>query len=93
MAQPNMKRTADYKLKIVLEALKGDKTLIQLASEHEIHPRQITKWRDKFLEEAKNIFSTQRMQQQDPDKERLVHIINQLTCELEFIKKKLKKNL
>jgi transposase-like protein len=93
MPKPPKKRSSDYKLQIVLESLNGSKTLTQLASEHSTHPRQILRWRDKFLCEAENIFKDQRVQQQtDPDKEKLLHIIDNLTLELEFLKKKLKRN-
>jgi transposase-like protein len=93
MSKPPKKRSSDYKLQLVLESLKGDKTIAQLASEHGMHPRQILRWKHKLLDEADNIFMDQRAQQQtDPDKEKLLHIIEQLTLELEFLKKKLKRN-
>jgi transposase-like protein len=93
MSKPPKKRSSEYKLQLVLESLKGDKNIAQLASEHEMHPRQILRWKDKLLSEADNIFKDQRTQQQtDPDKEKLLMIIDQLTLELEFLKKKLRRN-
>jgi len=93
MSKPPKKWSADLKLKLVFESIKGNKTITQLASEHGLHPRQILRWREKLVSEAENIFMDQRMQQQtDPDKEKLLHIIDQLTLELEFVKKKLKRN-
>lgn len=93
MTKPAKKRSAEYKLNLVLESLKGDKTVAQLASEHEMHPRQILRWKEKLLNEADNIFADQRMRhQEDPDREELLHIINQLNAELEFLKKKLKRS-
>lgn len=93
MAKAPKKRTPEFKLNLVLESLKGDKTIAQLATEHEMHPKQIQRWRDKFLEEGKAIFVHKTTQKQsDPDKEKLLHIIDQLTLELEFLKKKLKKS-
>lgn len=93
MGKPLKQRTADFKFKLVLESLKGDKTLIQLAAEHQIHPRQIQLWRNQFLDEGSNIFQDKRKQTpSDPDKERFLQIINQLTLELDFVRKKLKRN-
>ena len=93
MSKPPKKRTSDYKLQLVLESLKGDKTIAQLASEHGMHPRQILRWKNKLLDYTESIFSDKRFQQQtDPDKEKLLHVIDQLTSELEFLKKKLKRN-
>lgn len=93
MSKPPKQRTEDFKLKLVLESLKGDKTIAQLAAEHQMHPKQIQRWRNQLLEEGEKIFLHKRIQKQsDPDKERLLHIIDQLTAELEFVRKKLKRN-
>ncbi len=92
MSKPQKKRSSDYKLKLVLETLKGDKSMIQIASENGMHPKQIQRWKNKFLANAESIFEDSRTQQADPDKEKLLHIIAQLTLELEFLKKKLKRN-
>lgn len=94
MPKPNKRRTPEFKYQLAVEAIKGDQTITQLAAEHGIHPRQITRWRDQLLDEAQNIFvhkSTQKSA--DPDKKALLHMINQLTMELDFLKKKLRKNL
>jgi transposase len=93
MAKAPQKRTPELKLKLALEALKGEKTLIQIASDYGIHPRQITRWRDQLLEEAQKVFIHKATQKSaDPDKEQLLRVIDQLSSELEFIKKKLKRN-
>jgi transposase-like protein len=92
MSKAPKKRSSDYKLNLVLETLKGDKSMAQIASEHGMHPRQILRWKNKLLNEAESIFQDQRTQQTDPDKEKLLSIIDQLTTELEFLKKKLKRN-
>jgi transposase-like protein len=94
MSKPPKKRAPEFKLNLVLEALKGDKTLAQLASEYGTHPKQIQRWRDQLLNEAEHIFiHKQTKQKSDPDKDKLLHIIEQLTSELEFLKKKLKRSL
>jgi|GEM_PF-3630366 len=41
--KPRTPRTAAFKKKVAIEALREDKTLIQLASEHSVHPLQIDK--------------------------------------------------
>ena len=93
MGKPLKQRTEDFKLKLVLESLKGDKTITQLAVEHQMHPKQIHRWRDQLIEEGGKIFQDKRSQKQtDPDKESLLHIIDQLTLELDFVRKKLKRN-
>lgn len=84
-------RSPDFKLKIVLQALEGKKTLVQLAAEHGIHPRQITLWKTQLLSKGKEIFSDKRFSKSKPEsgREELLHIIDQLNLELNFLKKKL----
>jgi transposase len=93
MSKPSKKRSSEFKLKLVLEAIKGEKTLAQLAAENEMHPKQIQRWRDILLEEGEDIFTPKvQKKRSDPDKEQLLHIIDQLTLELDYLKKKLKRN-
>lgn len=93
MSKVPKKRTPDFKLKLVLEALKGDKTIAQIASENEMHPKQIQRWRNQLLDEAENLFIHKTTQKKaDPDREKLLLVIEQLTLELEFLKKKLRRN-
>lgn len=91
MVKPPKIRSAEFKLKIVLETFKNEKTIVQLASEHQLHPKQIQRWRNQLLEEAENIFLHKMSQKKiDPDKTKLINTIDQLTRELDFLKKKLK---
>lgn len=93
MSKAPQRKSPEFKLKIALEAFKGDKTISALASEHCMHPRQITRWRDQLLEEGDDIFIHKQTQKKsDPDKEKLFHIIEQLSLELDFLKKKLRRN-
>jgi transposase len=92
MSKVPKKRSPEFKFNVVLEVLKGDQTITQIASKYDLHPKQIQRWRDHFLSEAKDIFvhkSTQKSA--DPDKKDLLRVIDQLTLELDFIKKKLGK--
>lgn len=93
MSKVPQKRSPEFKLKIVLEAIKGQKTIIELASDYGVHPKQIQRWRNQFLEEAEGIFIHKTTQKREnPDKEKLLTIISQLTIELDFLKKKLRRN-
>ncbi|PIE52049.1 IS3 family transposase, partial [Candidatus Fermentibacteria bacterium] len=49
--------SAEFKARVALEALKGDKTLAELASHYEVHPNLIRSWKKKLLEEMSGIFS------------------------------------
>ena len=39
--------TADFKAKVALEALRGDKTIQELASKHKVHPNQVSTWEQR----------------------------------------------
>jgi transposase-like protein len=93
MSKAPKKSTPQFKMKLALEALKGDRAITLIASEHGIHPKQIRRWRDQLIAEGEAIFIHKATQKsEDPDKEKLLHVINQLTLELEFLKKKLQRN-
>jgi len=45
-----------FKAKVALEAIKGEKTISQIASEFGIHPQQISSWKKEFLQNMHKIF-------------------------------------
>ena len=93
--KPNQ-RTSSFKFKIAIEALKHDKSIVQLAQEHQLHSKQVTRWRDKLLTEGEELFihkTTRKFENKDPDKEELLHLVDQLAAELDFLKKKLKRRV
>jgi putative transposase len=67
---------SEYKVKVVLEMLKGAKTVNEIASEQEINPNQLTKWKRQFMEKAPNLFD-------EPRKERIQHQAEQAAQEKE----------
>ncbi|CAG4884672.1 transposase [Georgfuchsia toluolica] len=58
MRRPRRNHTAAFKAKVAVAALKGDKTLAELAEKFDIHPNQITRWRAQRLEGATEVFLT-----------------------------------
>ena len=50
------KHSPEFKAKVVLEALKEQKTLSELAQIYQVHPNQITLWKKEFLENASQVF-------------------------------------
>lgn len=89
--KPRTPRTAAFKKKIALEALREDKPLNQLASEHGIHPIQVGKWKKELIEGAETLFESKRDRKQDDvsDREALEKKVGRLTMENDFLKKKL----
>jgi transposase-like protein len=79
------------KAKVALEAVKGEKTIAQLASEYGVHPNQIGQWKKKLLKELPGIFSDKRERQERGREElesELYRQIGQLKVEVEWLKKK-----
>ena len=58
MSKKRRNHSATFKAKVALDALKGEKTLSELASRYELHPNQIQQWKKKLLEDSKDIFGS-----------------------------------
>ena len=92
MTTPRRSYSAEYKAKIALEALKGQRPLNELAAEHGIHPNQIGQWRTQLLEALPGIFSERGAQREKAAEDlqaQLYQQIGQLKVELDWLKKKL----
>ena len=61
--RPRRNHTAVYKAKVALAALKGDKTLAELAQEFDLHPNQITDWKHRLQEGAAGVFGEDRAEE------------------------------
>jgi transposase-like protein len=64
MAKKRQRRSAAFKLRVALEALKEQKTLSQLASEYEVHPTQITQCKKQLLDGGTSLFGQQPAREQ-----------------------------
>lgn len=82
---------ADFKARVALEAIKGERTLSELASHYEVHPNLIRSWKQRLLEEMSGIFSDKRKREKqtdEDDKTRLYEEIGRLKVENDWLKKK-----
>ena len=74
------------------EAIKGEKTLQQIAQEFEVHPTQVTQWKKQALDNLGDLFerANKKKEEGDSDAEtdKLYKQIGQLSVENEFLKKK-----
>ena len=91
MAYMRKQYEAAFKARIALEAVKGEKTIAQIASESGVHPNQIRQWRQHLLEVLPEVFSNRRPQEErarDDMEAELYRQIGQLKVELDLLKKK-----
>ena len=73
-----------FKAQVALAAMKGDRTLAELAQQYDIHPNQITDWKTQLLERAAQVFDGPKPEA-GPDLKELHAKIGQLTLENDFL--------
>ena len=91
MAKKRRQHSSDFKFKIALAAVKGIKTISQLAAEYNVHPSQINNWKKQLLRHGSTIFTRPNDRQEREQQEReteLYEQIGRLKMELEWLKKK-----
>lgn len=82
-----------FKAQLVLELLKENKPLTQLAAEHQIHPNQLRNWRDAATSNLSELFegevkTAQLNLRHEQEREQLFAEIGRLTTQLTWLKKK-----
>ena len=91
MADIRRKYPPSFKAKVALEAIREEKTSAELASQYEVHPSQIRKWKRIAMNGIIELFTDNR-QKRDKEKNLLIEElskgIGQLKVELDWLKKK-----
>ncbi|MGC1535710.1 MAG: IS3 family transposase [Candidatus Sulfotelmatobacter sp.] len=86
--RPRRNHTAAFKAKVALAALKGDKTLAELAEQFDVHPNQITDWKTRLTEGAATVFGEDRTEEQAKvDVTRMQAKIGELALAKRFFRK------
>lgn len=90
MGKARRRFTAQFKAKAALAAVKGDKTLAELASEFGVQATQISAWKKQLLEGANELFADGRMKrdEQPTNEPELYEQIGRLKMEVDWLKKK-----
>jgi putative transposase len=84
-------RSAKFKFKVALEAIKEQKTVNQIASENQLNPGQVSQWKRHLQGQGFGIFETgarPNERQQEKKEAELYEQIGRLKMELEWLKKK-----
>jgi transposase len=88
MRRPRRNHTAAFKAKVALAALKGDKTLAELAEKYDVRGDQITQWKTQLLNGAIGVFLTpaeKRGSVNGPTAKDMQAKIGQLALEVDFL--------
>ncbi len=85
--------TGEFKAKVALEGLRGDKTIQEIAVRHKVHPNQVRAWKQRAVEGMKEVF-TKGAERTRGDHEREIRDlhakIGELTVERDYLAKGLK---
>ncbi len=84
--RPRRNHSPAFKAKMALAAIKGERTLAELAQQFDVHPNQITQWRSQLLEGASGVFGAATAPEPAPavDVKTLHAKIGELTLETIF---------
>lgn len=85
--RPRRNHSPAFKAKVALAAIKGEKTMVELAQEFDLHANQIKQWKDQLLEGASGVFDDGRQGAAAPavDVNRLHAKIGELALENDFL--------
>jgi len=80
----------EFKARVALDAIKGQKTINELSTEYGVHPNQIGQWKKTLLKESAELFARGKdrdAEAHEAERERLYQQIGKLQVELEWLKK------
>lgn len=73
---------------VAMAAVKGDKTFAQLSTEHQVHPSQISEWKEMLEKQAHTIFNGGGKTKEEARIAALERLVGQRDLEIEWLKKK-----
>jgi transposase-like protein len=82
------KFTAEFKAKVALEALRGDRTIQEIAARHQVHPNQVSLWKRQAVDGLGEVFSNggdAGRRDHEAEIKELHAKIGQLTVERDFL--------
>lgn len=81
-----------FKAEVALEAIKSIKTIAEIAQQYELHPVQVSQWKNEFLERSAEVFEKENKQREEvarlqAEREELFKQIGELRFQNEWFKK------
>ena len=92
MKSKRTRRDKEFKFKIAIEALKGDKQMAELAAKYNLHPNQITTWKKELLEKGASVFAgsgESDAKRLEKERDELYKTIGHQQVRVDWLKKKL----
>lgn len=94
------KYTPEFKAKIVLEVIEGNRELGEIASEHGLSPNMVRNWKNEFVKNANRVFNERQSEKEIRRKEaeleqergEMLKTIGQLTLERDFLQNVFRRN-
>jgi transposase len=85
MKKPRRNHSPAFKARVALEAIRGEKTVAEIAAHHEVHATQVTAWKTQLLENATAVFGGEAVAADERERIRELHAkIGELTVERDF---------
>jgi transposase-like protein len=85
-------RTKEFKFKVALAAIKGNKQIAEIAEEFKVHPNQVTLWKKELLEKGAEIFAKDDKKEKDDiktERDFLYQKVGEQTIRIDWLKKNL----
>ena len=82
--------TSEFRAKVALEAIRGERTISELATKHQLHPNQITQWKRQAIDKLAKVFDDKASDAQigrEAEVTKLHAKIGQLVVERDFLAK------
>ena len=97
MARTRRRFDGKFKAKVALDAIRGLRTISEIAKQFKVHPNQVTMWKKQLLSGADEVFegagsTASKKSVDEPESAELYEQIGRLKVELEWLKKKVAEN-
>lgn len=88
MRRPRRNHSPQFKAKVAVAALRGDKTVVELSEQFDVHPNQVTQWKQQAVENLAAVFDKETGGRHSEDEIKALHAkIGQLTLENDFLER------